>query len=246
MQFIPIKTRILLPPKDDLFQIFDEYVLDVQDGDILFITSKVVAIHQGRCIPTPADEQEKRILKEQLIKQEADKRIVRESIGEKNYYLTMKENLLTPSVGIDESNANGHFILRPNHLSKTSKEIHDYFTKKFNITKLWIILTDSCSKPLKLGVVGIGIYAYGIKALLDKRGDEDLFGKRLAITQVNVIDSLSAIAVYLMGEGNERTPILIGRDIPNIAYTAEDSYDASKVSPEEDIFRPLLHSIISD
>jgi F420-0:gamma-glutamyl ligase len=46
MQFIPIKTRPLLPPKDDLFDVLDTYVTGIQDGDIIFITSKILAIHQ--------------------------------------------------------------------------------------------------------------------------------------------------------------------------------------------------------
>jgi hypothetical protein len=31
MQFIPIKTRPLLPPKDNIFDIFDNYVKDLKD-----------------------------------------------------------------------------------------------------------------------------------------------------------------------------------------------------------------------
>ena len=46
MQFIPIKTRPLNPPKDDLFEVIDKYLTDIKDGDIVFITSKVVAIHE--------------------------------------------------------------------------------------------------------------------------------------------------------------------------------------------------------
>jgi len=36
----------------------------------------------------------------------------------------------------------------------------------------------------------------------------------LEITQVNVVDALSAMAVYLMGEAAECQPIVIGRNIP--------------------------------
>ena len=50
MQFIPIKTRPLNPPKDDLFAVIDKYLTDIKDGDIVFITSKVVAIHEWNCV----------------------------------------------------------------------------------------------------------------------------------------------------------------------------------------------------
>jgi len=50
MEFIPIKTRIMQPPKDDLYPLLDEYLTDVEENDVVLISSKVLAIHQGRCI----------------------------------------------------------------------------------------------------------------------------------------------------------------------------------------------------
>jgi F420-0:gamma-glutamyl ligase len=67
MEFIPIKTRPLLPPQDNLFEIMDEYLPDLNEGDILFITSKVVAIHQGLCI-----KNDSKVSKKELIEKEAD------------------------------------------------------------------------------------------------------------------------------------------------------------------------------
>jgi hypothetical protein len=31
MEFIPIKTRALLPPQDNLFEVMDEYITDLKD-----------------------------------------------------------------------------------------------------------------------------------------------------------------------------------------------------------------------
>jgi F420-0:gamma-glutamyl ligase len=130
MQFIPIKTRIFLPPKDDLFQIFDEYISEVKEGDIIFITSKILAIHQGRCIPVGTIE------KSDLIKQEADSRTISDAISGHDTYLTLKNNILIPTAGIDESNANGHYILRPEHLPEATKQIYDYFSQRFLIKNI--------------------------------------------------------------------------------------------------------------
>ena len=46
IEFIPIKTRIVHPPKDDITDIINS--LTVKDGDIIFITSKILGLHQGR------------------------------------------------------------------------------------------------------------------------------------------------------------------------------------------------------
>ena len=233
MEFFPIQTRTLIPPKDDIFQVFEESISNVKEGDILFITSKIIAIHQGRCIKTSE------ISKQELIQQEADKRII-STVTEKDIYLTIKDNILIPSAGIDESNANGYFVLWPNNLQQICEEIHQYFCKKFHIKNLGIIITDSTTRPMKRGVVGIAIHSHGIVPLNDKRGETDLFGKPLQVTQINVLDALSAMAVYLMGEGKEGTPILIGRDIPHIQYTCEKCYDNCVIPPEQDLFKPLL------
>ena len=91
MKFITIQTRPLLPPKDDIFEIFDNYIADIKDGDIIFITSKIISIHQGRCIPVDL------ISKEELIKRESDTRITSDIIPGRNFYITLTENILIAS-----------------------------------------------------------------------------------------------------------------------------------------------------
>ena len=39
LDFLPVKTRIINPPRDDISDILKS--LDIQDGDIVFISSKV-------------------------------------------------------------------------------------------------------------------------------------------------------------------------------------------------------------
>src|SRR5579864_2495277 len=51
---IPVKTRALLPPRDDLWDALDPVLPPLQEGDVVAITSKVVAIHQGRCVRVDA------------------------------------------------------------------------------------------------------------------------------------------------------------------------------------------------
>ncbi len=99
MQFIPIKTRILEPPKDNLFAVLDESLFGLKEGDIIAVSSKVVSISEGNCVPISSVE------KSELVKQEAELLIPR------SYWpspLTVKHNAFIGTAGIDESNANGH------------------------------------------------------------------------------------------------------------------------------------------
>jgi F420-0:gamma-glutamyl ligase len=66
MQYIPIKTRIMQPPRDDLFSVLDESLGEVLEGDIIIVSSKVVSIGEGNCVPLGSVE------KSELVRQEAE------------------------------------------------------------------------------------------------------------------------------------------------------------------------------
>lgn len=240
MDFITIKTRPLQPPKDDLFQVIDEYVTDLKDGDIIFITSKVLSIHEWNCVKNDG-----KILKKDLIQKEADAYLKTDVVPGRDIYLTIKNNILIPSAWIDESNANWYFILWPNDMESFCEKLHENLTKKFNIKNLWIVITDSTTRPLKWWVVWISMHSYWFKPLLDKRWEEDIFWKKLEVTQINVVDAISSMAVYLMWEWSETQPIVIWRDIPWIVYDIEKNlYQKMKIKPQEDLYWELLKPLI--
>ena len=117
MNVRPIRTGIFCPPQHDLFSEISKAVKKIPEQSILVITSKVVSIWQGRCIPSSlvAD-------KDSLIISEADKYLPRENVPGKWVMHTIKNNLFIPSSGIDESNANGHFILWPEKPYETAEK----------------------------------------------------------------------------------------------------------------------------
>lgn len=231
MEFLPIKTCILYPPQDDIYSLFDDSFPPLQDWDVLFITSKIVAIHQWRCVSIVENN------KDELIKSEAQSYLKNEKIW---LYLTITNNILIPSAGIDESNSDGYYILFPQNLDSEVKKLANFLKEKYQIQKLWIVITDSTSQILKLGVVGTALYSYGFHPLIDRRGSKDLFGKELAITRVNVVESLSAMAVFLMGESSEQTPMLIARWVPHIQFSDSAQFQESLIEPQNDLYAPLL------
>ncbi len=234
MDFIKVKTRPMLPPKDNIYGLLDKYLPQPKEGDVIFITSKILAIHQGRCVPI-GDQ----VNKDNLIIDEADRYIPR-SKSPGNFLLTIKDHTLIPSAGIDESNANNHYILWPKNTVKLLKEICEYLKKKHKIKKLAVIATDSHTTPLRWGVTGISTGFFGMEPLYDYRGKKDIFGRKLKFTRTNIVDALSAMAVLLMGEGAETTPIVIARGLDFIKFTNKNKYKDIVVDPEEDIYSPLL------
>ena len=235
MRFLTIRTRPLLPPRDSIYPILDQYLPSLQEGDIVLITSKIVAIHQGRCLKIEDVPD-----KDELIKKEADIYIPRQDIPNNSVVLTIKDNTLIPTAGIDASNANGHYILWPKDSNRIAKEICRYLQKKHKIKKLAIIITDSHTEPLRYGVIGVAIGFFGLEPLADHRGQPDIFGRKLKITRSNIVDSLSAMAVLLMGEGAEQTPLVIARGVDLIKFTNRHTYKKLIIPPQEDIYYPLL------
>jgi len=241
MQFLPIKTRKFIPPKDDIFGLLDNYLPRLKEGDVVFITSKVLSIHQGRCIKIkPADKSARYTQKHQLIKTEADYSLPLNKVNGSDIVLTIKDHTLIPSAGIDESNANGYLILWPKNINRLCKEIAQYLKKKHHIKKLAVVATDSHTTPLRWGVTGISIGFFGLEPTFDYRGKKDIYGRKLKYTKANIVDALSAMAVLLMGEGNEKIPMVILRGAKIVKFTTKDTYRKFVIDPKKDLYYPLL------
>ena len=232
IKFIPVKTKIISPPQDDIYPVFDKYLTRLKEKDIVFITSKIVAIHQGRTVLKTE------VIKDKLIKEEAD--ILIGSNKSKEAFLTIKNNTFIPQAGIDESNGGDYYILWPNDPSAQAKEICEYLKKKFKRKLLGVVITDSHLMPFRWGTSGISIGFYGIDPLRDYRGKKDIFGRKMQMTQVNIVDSISAIAVLHMGEGSKKAPIVIARGLDFVKFINKEKYKDFMIPKEEDVFGSII------
>ena len=236
-----IKTRKFLPPQDDLWDLLSA-VKNLKENSIVAVTSKVVAIGEGRC--QTRDENNK----DQLAIKEADLYLPREESPNGFILHTMKNNMLVASAGVDESNGANYFILWPKNPQVSAKKIWQFLTKKFRIKNLGIIITDSRLVPLRRGVVGISIAYFGFKPLRDYRGRKDLFGREFQMETANLPDSLATAAVLEMGEGSESKPVAVITDVKNIEfiqteYNPQSKDDSFEISSHEDMFYPFLSSV---
>ena len=232
-----IKTKALIPPKDDLLSVIKGSVVELKEKNIVVVTSKVVSIYEGRCVKI-SDIKDK----DELIKKEADLYIEREKVfSECDVMLTIKDNILIPTSGIDESNANGYYILWPEKPYESAKKIYEFIKKTFGLKEFGVIISDSHTTPLRCGIMGIGISFYGFNPLRDYRNKKDIFGRTLKMSRTNIVDSLATAAVYEMGEGSEQSPIAIIENAGDIEFC--EKYFSISIDPDIDIYSPLLKSI---
>lgn len=239
MKIIPIKTRIIKPPKDNIYDLLDNLIL--QEWDIIFITSKILAIHQWRCFKI--DEIEN---KQELVKKEVDLFIKWQKYNNYDVDLTIKNNTLIPNSWIDESNSNWYYVLWPKKTELEAEEICKYLKNKFSIKKLAVVITDSYTTPMRYWVLWISIWFYWVEPIRNYIWKNDIFWRKLEMSRVNIVDSLSASAVLAMWEWAEQTPIVIIRDFNSIKFTNKRTYKDSLISLKEDIYYPLIKQFDND
>jgi coenzyme F420-0:L-glutamate ligase/coenzyme F420-1:gamma-L-glutamate ligase len=76
-----------------------------------------------------------------------------------------------------------------------------------------IIISDSFGRPWRNGVTNVALGAAGVPALVDRRGDPDLYGRPLQVTEVAWADAVAAAAGLMMGEAAEGSPVVLARGV---------------------------------
>ena len=193
MEIKPIKTRVFRE-NEDLPSFIFKYVKKIPEKSILVVTSKIVALSEGRTkeidLSIPHDK-----MREKIIKAES-----KYMLRTKYTWLTIKDGMVMASAGIDESNADGKIILLPKNSLKAAHLIRKKLQRKYKIKNLGILITDSRLLPLRAGIVGAAVGYAGFKGVRDYRGTPDIFGRTLKLSRTDVADSLATSAVFCMGE----------------------------------------------
>jgi len=100
-----IKTH-RIEPGESLEAILDRYLPSLEEKAIVAITSKIVSLCQNRVIPKNKVQD-----KLSLVKQEADAYLA--EAQPHGIYLTIKNHIVIPTAGIDESNVEDGYVLYP-------------------------------------------------------------------------------------------------------------------------------------
>ena len=240
MKIAAIRTHKITVNDHDLIKILDKYLLALPEKSILAITSKIVAITEGRLVKMDSAK------KDDLIKQESQFYLPR-SQNPYNVSITITRNILAATAGIDESNANGYYILWPKDPQGTVNSVRAYLKKRLKLKNVGVIITDSKTSPLRWGVTSVALAYSGFKPLKDYIGREDLFGRKFEFEKLSIIDSLAGAASVVMGEGAEQTPMAIISDLPFVEFqdrnpTKKELKDLC-ITMDEDLYGPFLKNV---
>jgi coenzyme F420-0:L-glutamate ligase len=226
-----LKTRIF-NEGEDLLDFICKYVKTISEESVLVVTSKIVALSEKRAVLNDG-----KIQKEALIKSES------ESAWKTKYvWLTVKDNMVMASAGIDESNANGKFILLPKDSFKAAVKLRQSLKKKYGLKRFGILITDSRTMPLRAGITGVALGYAGFSGVKDYRGRPDIFGRKLKFSRVDIADSLAAAAVLEMGEGNECRPLAIIKDV-SLKFSDRINCNELNIDLADDMYAPFFSQI---
>jgi putative folate metabolism gamma-glutamate ligase len=220
--------------------ILDRHLPCLSERSVVVVTSKIVSLCQNRVIAKDQVPDKKA-----LVRQEADAYLDEEESHQRyGIYLTLKNKILIPTAGIDESNADGCYILYPKNIPETVNQIWRYLRERHGLSELGVVLSDSHTTPLRRGVTGIGLGWCGFFPLHDYIGQPDLFDKPLRVSMSNLLDGIASAAVLVMGEGNEKTPLCVLEGFPKIVFqdrapTVEE-LALITIDPDQDIYEPIL------
>jgi F420-0:gamma-glutamyl ligase len=223
-------------------EFLDSYVTDLKERDVIVVTSKVVALCQGRVVPINS------IDKEELIRREADYYSVPGVASQSSrYHYTIVNNTFNFAAGIDESNGNGDYVLWPNDPQREANQIRQHLRARFHLQHVGVIITDSTISLSRWGTIGIAIAHSGFLANKNYIGTPDIFGRILHLSQANVAGGIAAAAVLCMGEGAERTPLAIVNDVPFVKFRVHNPTDDELhyyISPlNDEPFKPFFRSV---
>lgn len=239
----------LIQPGDDLTTLLLESLqradIALRDGDVLVITSKIVSKAEGRLVVladiTPGAE-----AYHVAAEAHKDPRIVELVLRESIKISRLSPNVLvtqhrlgfvSANAGIDQSNIeNGddHVLLLPLNPDASAQQIRARVARQAGVN-IGVVISDSHGRPFRMGNVGVAIGAAGIPALLDLRGQPDLYGRKLKISMQGYADLIASAAHLLSGEGGEGRPAM---HLRGLEYPPGEGNAADLNRPiEQDLYR---------
>ena len=137
--------------------------------------------------------------------------------------------------GVDQSNIeDGMVIFLPPDPMKAAADLRKDI-KTITQKDVGVIITDTCGRSFRRGQTGNAIGWSGFVAIRDFRGDTDLFGHVLKITEEAVVDEIAGFANFVMGESNNGVPAVVFRNCGK--WTGHDNLYFKK---DEDITKRVL------
>jgi coenzyme F420-0:L-glutamate ligase/coenzyme F420-1:gamma-L-glutamate ligase len=217
------------------------------DGDVLVLAQKIVSKAEDRFVALDSVTPSPRAL--ELAPQiDKDPRLVQLILDESSEVLRTRVGVIVvahrlgyvlANAGIDASNVESldgreRVLLLPRDPDASCASLRAELKKRSG-KDVAVVINDSLGRAWRNGTVGTALGAAGRPGLLDQRGQTDLNGRVLRVTEIGVADEVAAAASLLMGQAAEGRPIVLMRGFP---HARREGNAAELIRPKAlDMFR---------
>lgn len=219
----------------------------LRDHDVLVVAQKIVSKAEGRVVdlasvvPSARAEELARVVRK-------DPRLVEVILSESRRVVRAVKDVLIvehrlglvmANAGVDQSNVADPegaslALMLPQDPDASASRLRDELRRRLGCS-VGVVINDSFGRPWRVGTVGVAIGCAGLPAVLDLRGDPDLFGRTLQTSVLGFADEIAAAASLLMGQAAEARPVILVRGLKR--DEAHQSAQALLRPADEDLFR---------
>ena len=244
IQILPVEGIPEVRPGDDLARIIvDVAGDDLQPGDVLIVTHKIVSKVENRLVDLRTIEPSA-LAKGFAAEHGKDPRQVEVVLRESRRIVRMdrgviisetRHGFVCANAGVDASNVPGDetVCLLPLDPDASAAKLRQTIAEHAGIEPA-IIISDSFGRPWRQGITDVAIGVAGMNPLADYRGQFDPHGYPLEASVLAVADELAAAAELVMGK-TDAVPAAI---IRNYAYEVGSGTARNLLmEPGRDLFR---------
>jgi coenzyme F420-0:L-glutamate ligase/coenzyme F420-1:gamma-L-glutamate ligase len=202
----------------------------LEDGDILAITSKIVSKAEGRQVAATDREQ---AITDQTVREVAR----REHSRGVTRIVENPQGLVMAAAGVDSSNApEGYVLLLPEDPDASARAIASKLREQTG-KHVAVILTDTLGRPWREGQTDAAIGAAGLRVVDDLRGTRDASGHLLEATIAAVADEIASAADLVKGKASG-VPVAVIRGLGHLVGELDLPGARALIRPaDQDMFR---------
>lgn len=230
IRIIPVPGLPEFRPGDDVAEHIAAQAPWLADGDVLVVTSKIVAKAEGRIVEAPRDPDERDAVRRKLVDAEAVRVLARKG---RTLITENHIGIVQAASGVDGSNVEqGELVLLPTDPDASAKALRAALAQRLGVD-VAVVITDTMGRAWRIGQTDAAIGAAGLRVVHDYAGAVDGQGNELQVTQVAVADELAAAADLAKGKlGGVPVAVVRGLTPHDDGSTAKDLLRGG----EEDLF----------
>ncbi len=242
---IQISNEILL--HNDLsviiLEAIDRSQIEIQNGDILVVTHKIVSKAEGRVVELDSIKPSTKAIS-MATEHNKDPRIMELILKESSQILRAKDGIIISetrhgfvcaNAGVDQSNVKGDTaVLLPLAPDESADRIRHAVKKKVG-KEVAVIITDTFGRTFRNGQTNVAIGIAGINPIKSYIGTYDMYGRKLRVTEIAVADEIASASELVMGKA-EGTPVAIMRGY-NFEKASKASIKSLLRAKDRDLFR---------